>query len=61
MTPRHVDRSTLQLLERRFHPAMFDLGSIATPRWAFWKADGSRYYVAGFASAKTGIATYDVP
>jgi hypothetical protein len=40
---------------------MFDLGSIATPRWAFWKADGSRYYVAGFASAKTGIATYDVP
>lgn len=58
---RVYDRDTLQLLERHFHPAMFDLGSIATPRWAFWKADGSRYYVVGYASPKTGIATYTLP
>lgn len=58
---RVYDRATLQLLQRRFHPAMFDLGSIATPRWAFWRADGSRYHVVGYASGKTGIATYPVP
>lgn len=58
---RVYDRDTLQLLERRFHPAMFDIGGIATPSWAFWKADGSRYYVVGYDSAKTGIATYTVP
>jgi hypothetical protein len=57
---RRYNRSTLALMEKKFFPAVVanKQATTGTVQWAFWKPDGSGYYVVFIMSGLTGVATY---
>jgi hypothetical protein len=57
---RRYNRSTLALMEKKFFPAVVanKQATTGTVQWAFWKPDGSGYYVVFITSGLTGVATY---
>jgi hypothetical protein len=57
---RLYDRYSFALLEKRFFPAVISNGTatVGTVTWAYWKPDGSGYYVVFVSSGLTGIAEY---
>jgi hypothetical protein len=57
---RRYNRSTLALMEKKFFPAVVanKQATTGTVQWAFWKPDGSGYYVVFITSGLTGVAAY---
>jgi hypothetical protein len=57
---RRYNRSTLALVEKKFFPAVVSnkQATTGTVQWAFWKPDGSGYYVVFITSGLTGVAAY---
>jgi hypothetical protein len=47
-------------MEKKFFPAVVanKQATTGTVQWAFWKPDGSGYYVVFITSGLTGVATY---
>jgi hypothetical protein len=57
---RRYGRTSLAMIEKKFFPAVVANKQATTGevQWAFWKSDGSGYYVVFVTSGLTGVAAY---